>query len=278
MKIYDCITYCGEDLLLRIRFETLNKEVDKFIIIEGNRYFNGDKKPQFFNLKNFEKFKEKIKYYFIEDFPKHNGDNYEYEHYQRNQIKRGFDGLEPDDMVLLSDADEIPNLKNKKFLNYDSSAFLQNMYYYKFNIHYHKGLKWGNSGNKWAGTKGCKFKFFETGEKIRRFRVRNIPWWRFDRKIKRHVESDGGWHFAFLMDIKNISTKLMRFNHEIDHLHKNTKYNLDNLLDQSQIKKRILELKDPYNRDDVKLKKVKIDKTFPEYILKNVNKLTNYID
>jgi beta-1,4-mannosyl-glycoprotein beta-1,4-N-acetylglucosaminyltransferase len=275
MKIYDCITYCGEDVLLKVRFETLNKEVDKFVIIEGNRYFNGDKKPQFFNLKKFEKFKEKIKYYFIEDFPDHTGDNWKYEHYQRNQITRGLGGLKPDDMVLLSDADEIPNLKNKKFLNYDSSVFLQNMYYYKFNIHYYKGLKWGN---KWPGTKGCKFKFFETAEKIRGFRVRNIPWWRFDRKIKRHVESDGGWHFAFLMDIKNISTKLMRFNHEIDHLHKNTKYNLDNLLDQSQIKKKILELKDPYNRDDVKLKKVKIDKTFPEYILKNVNKLTNYID
>ena len=48
MKIYDCFTYCGEDLLLDIRLKTLNEYVDKFVIIEGNRYFNGDKKPKSF--------------------------------------------------------------------------------------------------------------------------------------------------------------------------------------------------------------------------------------
>ena len=274
MKIYDCITYCGEDLLLKIRFETLNNDVDKFIIIEGNRYFNGDKKTKFFNLNKFEKFKNKIEYYFIEDFPKHNGNNFVYEHYQRNQIKRGFSGLEPNDIVLLSDADEIPNLKNKKFLDYDSAVFLQNMYYYKFNIHFYKGLKWKN---KSAGTRSCKFKFFETAETMRGFRVKNIPWWRFDRKIKRHVEFDGGWHFSFLMDVKGISEKLMRFNHEIAHLHKHRKYDINNLLNVNNIQKRIIEFKDPYNRDAVKLKKVKIDNTFPKYILENINKLSGYI-
>jgi beta-1,4-mannosyl-glycoprotein beta-1,4-N-acetylglucosaminyltransferase len=274
MKIYDCITYCGEDLLLNIRFETLNNEVDKFIIIEGNRYFNGDKKPKFFDLKKFKKFEKKIEYYYIEDFPKHNGNNFVYEHYQRNQIKRGFGGLGPNDIVLLSDADEIPNLKNKKFLDFDTAVFLQNMYYYKFNIHFYNGLKWKN---KSAGTRSCKFKLFETGEKMRKYRVKNIPWWRFDRKIKRYVEFDGGWHFAFLMDIKDISEKLIRFNHEIAHLHKNKKYDTNNLVDLIEIQNRIDKFKDPYNRDDVKLRKVKIDSTFPKYILENINKYSDYI-
>ena len=53
MKIYDCFTYCGEDLLLDIRLKTLNESVDKFVIIEGNRYFNGDKKPKLFNIDKF---------------------------------------------------------------------------------------------------------------------------------------------------------------------------------------------------------------------------------
>lgn len=88
MKIYDCITYCGEDFLLKLRFETLDNDVDKFIIIEGNKYFNGDEKPKLFNLEKFKKFQHKIEYFFIEDFPKHNGNNYLYEHYQRDQIKK----------------------------------------------------------------------------------------------------------------------------------------------------------------------------------------------
>ena len=275
MKVYDCVTYCGEDLLLQIRLETLNKDIDKFIIIEGNRYFNGEKKPQFFKLENFEKFKDKIKYYFIKDFPTHDGDNYKYENYQRNQIIRGFGRLKKEDMVLLSDVDEIPNLKNKNFLDYDSAVFLQKMYYYKFNIHLYKGLKWKN--NTWAGTKGCKLKFFETGEKIRRLRVRNIPWWRFDKKVKRYVEPNGGWHFTFLMKSTDISKKLMRFKHEIDLLLTDKNYDINNLLDSDEIEKRILELKDPYNRDNIKLKKVKINSTFPEYIIKNIDKLSDYI-
>ena len=159
-------------------------------------------------------------------------------------------------------------------MDYDSAVFLQNMYYYKFNIHFYKGLKWKN---KSAGTRSCKFKFFETAETMRGFRVKNIPWWRFDRKIKRHVELDGGWHFAFLMDVKDISEKLMRFNHEIAHLHKNRKYDINNLLNLDNIQKKIVEFKDPYNRDDVKLKKVKIDNTFPKYILENIDKLSGYI-
>ena len=50
------------------------------------------------------------------------------------KLKEGLAGLEPNDIVLLSDADEIPNLKNKKFLDFDSAVFLQNMYYYTSSI------------------------------------------------------------------------------------------------------------------------------------------------
>ena len=49
MKIIDCFTYCGEDLLLKIRLDTLYNLVDKFVIVEGNKYFNGDNYWPFFN-------------------------------------------------------------------------------------------------------------------------------------------------------------------------------------------------------------------------------------
>ena len=115
MKVYDCITYCGEDLLLKIRFETLFNKVDKFVIVEANRYFNGDSKPKLFNIKNFDKFKEKIDFYYIDDLPKFNGNNLYYEYFIKDQIKRGLNNLNPDDIVLISDADEIPNLENEKY-------------------------------------------------------------------------------------------------------------------------------------------------------------------
>ncbi len=59
MKIYDCFTYCGEDLLLKIRLESLYNQVDRFIIVEGNKYFNGESKKKIFNISNFVKYEKK---------------------------------------------------------------------------------------------------------------------------------------------------------------------------------------------------------------------------
>ena len=274
MKVYDCITYCGEDLLLKIRLESLFNQVDKFIIIEGNRYFNGEVKSKLFNIKKFEKYQKKINYYFIEDYPKHVGNNWEYEFYQRNQIKRGLTGLIDEDIILISDVDEIPKLDNKNYLKYDSAVFMQKMYYYKFNIHYYSGLKWNN---KWPGTKSCKFKFFNSAQTIRGFRNKNIPKWRIDQRINRYLEWDGGWHFAYLMSEKDISNKLKRFDHEINHLLKDKKYNKDELTNLNNINSRIKSLKDPYDREEVKLKKVRIDHGFPKYILENMSELNEFI-
>ena len=274
MKIYDCITYCGEDLLLKIRFETLFNKVDKFVIVEANRFFNGEVKPKLFDIKKFEKYKEKIDFYYIENLPKFNGNNLQYESFIKDQIKLGLKNLNDEDIVLISDADEIPNLKNEKYKNFDSAVFLQKMFYYKFNINAYEGLKFKN---KIACTKSCKFKFFKSFKQVREFRVRNIPWWRVDKKIKRHVETDGGWHFSFLMKSKDIKSKLSRFEHEIKHLKKNEKYEMDNLMDIKKIEENIINLKDPYDRNHVKLKKVKIDESFPEYILLNKNELNEFI-
>ena len=170
--------------------------------------------------------------------------------------------------------DEIPNLKNKKFLNFDSTVFLQNMYYYKFNIQIAEGLK---LTNKWPGTKSCKFKFFQSAQKVKQFRIKNIPWWRFDCKIKRHIELDGGWHFSYLMNPDAISNKISRFSHEIQHVLKGTNYDENKLKDKDLINEKILKLQDPYGRDNIKLIKVNLDYTFPREILDNKKKYLDYI-
>jgi len=274
MKTIDCITYCGEDLLLKIRFETLYDKIDKFIIVEANKYFNGENKEKLFNHKNFEKYLDKLEYYYIEDLPEYNGNNIEYEIFIKNQISRGLNNLNDDDIILISDVDEIPNLKNDKFKSYDSAVFLQKMFYYKFNINAYEGLKFKN---KIACTKSCKFKYFKSFQQVREFRVKNIPWWRFDKTIKRYIEPNGGWHFSYLMKSKDIRLKLSRFEHEIKHLKKGEKYDLKKLMDIKNIENNISQLKDPYGREHVKLKKINIDESFPEYIYQNQDDLRDFI-
>lgn len=274
MKILDCFGFCGENEILEIRLETLFKYVDKFIIVEGNKFFNGVDKKKFFDIENFKKYRSKIEYFFVENFPQHNGNNWIYENYQRNQIKLGLNNLELNDIILISDVDEIPNLESKKFINFDLTVFLQNMYYYKFNIHLSKGLKWKN---KWAGTRSCKFKFFQSAQNVREFRVKNYPWWRFDRKIKRYIEFNGGWHFSFLMDPQLISKKISINTQELDHVLQTKEYNISDFNDEKKIKERIENMMDIYGRRTINLKKVEIDESYPRAIRENIIKYKKWI-
>ena len=60
MKIYDCFSYWDEDLLLDIRLNILNEYVDYFVIVEGNRTWQNNYKKLRFDIKKFQKFKDKI--------------------------------------------------------------------------------------------------------------------------------------------------------------------------------------------------------------------------
>ena len=62
MKIYDCFIYFDEEILLNIRLNILNKFVDKFIIVESLFSHSGEARKPNFNIKNFERFKDKIIY------------------------------------------------------------------------------------------------------------------------------------------------------------------------------------------------------------------------
>ena len=65
--IYDCFTYFNEDILLELRLNYLNEIVDKFVIIEANKTFSGNPKPQNFDINKYKKFTDKIIYVFLED-------------------------------------------------------------------------------------------------------------------------------------------------------------------------------------------------------------------
>ena len=121
MKIIDCTTYYSEDLMLDIRFNILNEFVDKFIIVEAKHSHSGEKKILNFNINNFPKFKDKIEYLIIDDIPinvkpikKGWHENHTRDQYQRNSLIRGYKDCHPEDLIMISDIDEIPNPKKIK--------------------------------------------------------------------------------------------------------------------------------------------------------------------
>ena len=60
MKILDCFMYFDENLVLEIRLNTLWNYVDKFVIAEATKDHAGRNKKLNFNIKKFDKFKDKI--------------------------------------------------------------------------------------------------------------------------------------------------------------------------------------------------------------------------
>ena len=69
MKIYDCFTYFDEDLILDMRLNIMNDYVDYFIIVESTYNHNGESRQLKFNINDYEKFKNKIKYIVWDEVP-----------------------------------------------------------------------------------------------------------------------------------------------------------------------------------------------------------------
>jgi len=140
MAIYDCFQYFDEDHMVELRLNILDQYVDYFVISESNRTHQGEEKKINFDIKKFSKFKDKIKFIIADytneiKFKKHTGGESPIEQHQRNSLIRGIKNASPEDLIILSDSDEIPDLtklseinKNKKFIAFSQKiAILQQM-------------------------------------------------------------------------------------------------------------------------------------------------------
>ena len=114
--IYDCFSYLDEDLLLDLRLNILNDHIDYFVIIEGNKTWQNNHKTFKFDIKKFKKFEDKIIYIKVEDLPD-GKDPYLRENFQRNSINKGLLKAKDNDIIMISDLDEIPNPKVINYLN-----------------------------------------------------------------------------------------------------------------------------------------------------------------
>ena len=187
---------------------------------------------------------------------------------QMENLFRGIESANPNDLIIFSDEDEIPNPKiiaNYDFEKYKYGIFLQNMYYYKLNI---MNIDEGN--NNWPGPRICLKKNLKSFFKLRLLKVKNInyPFWRIDKEKSIQLIKTGGWHFTYLMKPKEIAKKIEDMAH--------TEFNKPEFKDISFIENNIKKLNDPFNRN-LKLKKVEIDDSYPVYIQKNKNFFNEWI-
>ncbi|MCS6764619.1 MAG: hypothetical protein MO853_12495 [Candidatus Protistobacter heckmanni] len=110
-RIYDCFPFFNENILLALRLELMYEHVDHFVIVESTHTFTGQPKKMYFSWEGLERYRDKIIHVIVDDMHIHLDDPVKNETYQRNAILRNLKDARPDDLVLISDLDEIPNPK-----------------------------------------------------------------------------------------------------------------------------------------------------------------------
>ncbi len=214
-KIYDCFCYCNEDMLLELRFETLWDYVDYFVISEAVYTQVGNPKPLNFDINNFSKYQEKIRYLVVDHFPEGPMDFWKNENYQRNYLINGLHDAQDQDWILVSDLDEIPRPETIAQFNpqrFKRADFEQRAYVYRLN---NLSVLPNDQPAFWPGSKVTTFKylknFFETVTAVRSYKSAGI--FRslrraFFRKFQTQIIHNGGWHFTWMFTLKNLILKM----------------------------------------------------------------------
>jgi len=288
--------FFDEEMLLGLRLKTLNKYVDKFIIVESKYTHSGDKKKLIFDINKYSEFKNKINYIVIEDPPediedinndddenqkniKHIMNALRRENYQRNKINDGLKDAAPEDWIIISDLDEIPNLEEINFntINKKIIFFKQRVFYYKLNLE----LK----NIHWIGSKAVQKKNLISPQWLRNIKDRIYSKWRLDIIFSKKKYNNifyvyyGGWHFSFVKKPEDIEKKLKSYLHhreydleplgieKIKNFVNNKSVIYDHRVDQTQYK----------FSGTQKLEKIKLN-TLPPDIENNINFYKDWLD
>ena len=294
MKIFDCTTFYSEHMMMDVRFNILDKYVHKFVVVESLFSHSGEKKKLNFDINNYPKFKDKITYLVIEKEPDHIiNDSGLIENQSTKRInsitrinqsydfmQKGIKHAEPNDLILLSDNDEIPNLESKQFKNSNKDLFIfkQLFFYYKFNLQYDL--------MSWFGSKACKKKKLHSFSWLRNIKNKKYPIWRLDtlfsknKNINLEIINNGGWHFTNIKTPSELMIKMKNFGHhdefdvsgitlpDIVKKIKDKKVFYNHFVDQSSL--------DKWNYD-YELKKIE-NNFLPDYLIANKNKYLEWFD
>ena len=288
--------FFDEEMLLDLRLNIMDKYVDKFVITEATYMHSGKPKKLMFDINKFSKFKDKIIYIAIDNPPpnlikianeekedekdlKKIENAYKREIYQIERAKDGLVDAKPNDIIIVSDLDEIPDLEKVDFASNKKKLifFKQKMFYYKFNL-LHESLPW-------YGSKACKKKYFKSPQWLRSIKNKKYSLWRMDilfsRKKYNNINfiNDGGWHFTNMRKAEDLNKKLSNFLHHVDFETSGLKTDdLERLIKQKKVMyNHAVDKKGFKWGEGENLKKINVNK-LPKYIIKNIDKFKEWIE
>ncbi|UQZ91026.1 hypothetical protein C4J81_18105 [Deltaproteobacteria bacterium Smac51] len=273
---YDAFTFYSEFDLLELRLNTLNDVIDRFILVEGDRTFSNEKKPLHFTNgrdSRFDRFMDKLTVITVTEWPEFET-AWTNEAYQRNCLMAGLSNCDDDDVIVVSDLDEIPS--PSAVLGYKPGsgikALEQYMFYYAFNNLNMKDTYW---------YMGKILDYRSLRHALDNVPINNIHNPLADdgtttptkvRLYKTTAEDtikNGGWHFSYLMSPEQISHKIKIFAHQ--------EFNYPEFTDVDTIKKRVAEGHDLFSRRGTIFAAVPLDDRFPPYLRSNKDRFSDFI-
>jgi hypothetical protein len=212
--IYDCVSFYNELDILELRLRELAPAVDHFVIVEAMTTHKGDRKPLYYaeNAARFRAWHDKIIHVVVADMPEGDGPPgwRRREMWQRNAILRGLRGAKDDDMVLISDADEIPRAGlippvAAWLADTDGGVvtFSQKLYYYNLNTH--------APDRPWPGTRAARYADVRA---LSPHIIRNGMGQPDPIYPNYAAAPSGGWHFSYFGDAEHIRNKQTQFLHQ----------------------------------------------------------------
>jgi beta-1,4-mannosyl-glycoprotein beta-1,4-N-acetylglucosaminyltransferase len=248
--IYDCFLFFNELDLLEIRLNVLDSYVDRFVLVESTTTFSGNKKPLLYkqNKDRFKKFNHKIIHLPIEINQSPLG-NWDREYFQREHIKFGLKNCSDNDIIMVSDLDEIPKLDginlDESIKKYGGVTFDMDVFYYYINV---------KTSEKWMGTYILPYHLIKNMN-LSKLREEN----RFHKISK-------GWHFSYMGGIDKIKYKIESYSHQ--------EFNNDSV--KNNLSDAINNFKDPFGRIG-EFTKVEIGSNHPKYLVDNLDKYNHLI-
>lgn len=256
--LYDIFLFNGEIDMMKLRLKELFPYVNRFILVEAEFTFSGIKKELVYNKLRYDEFDNYAIFYFpirIDEIENLNMNSaWDRETFCRNRVgEYVLDMSFDNDIFMLSDIDEIPNLRlfDPHSHTYPISLIMY-FYYYNFNF-VNKSI--------WVGTVVFDGKFLKSNT-LQQIRNNRYIYKKYDNYI-------AGWHLSYFMTPEKISEKIQAFSHQ--------EFNKTEFINEENIRKRIEQGSDLFDRNNEVWINVNNDECLKNLILpENYQTIPNY--
>ena len=209
--IVDTFMFYNELDVLELRLTVLDEWVDRFVLVESEVNHVGGPKELFFkkNKDRFAQWAHKIEHVVVTAAESPiDKDPWSREKYQRECILKGLTDVPGDAIVMISDADEIPDMTKIQFEKLPHMVCVAHMWMFEYSLDHIF------TGEPWFGT------VITNCELVKRVG----PNYFRDNRWKFPPFQYSGWHLSSFGNAEHVWNKIKTYAHANDHKHKTSRF------------------------------------------------------